>query len=82
MRALGQYILVKPLETKNESSSGLLLTEVQRYLHGNVLSFGDLVPNLSEGDEIVFDMNAGHDIRIDGDSYKMLKYSDVFLICD
>ncbi len=82
MRAIGQYILVKPLEVKNESSSGLLLTEKQRYLNGEVLSYGELVSNISEGMEIVFDMNAGHEIRVDGVFYKMLRYSDVFLICD
>jgi co-chaperonin GroES (HSP10) len=82
MRALGQYILVQPIVVENKLASGLLRTEEAKYVHGKVISVGEQVPEIKIGDELVFSVNSGHDVKVSQIAYRTIRYSDVFLICD
>jgi len=77
MRAIGRYILISEIkeDSNKVSESGLLITDKQRsdirYRRGKILSVGsdlrlmvneDGEPVLKDGDEVLFDRNAGFKI--------------------
>jgi co-chaperonin GroES (HSP10) len=86
MKAVGNNILIKKAkeETISKTEGGLLLTGKQkqdlRYKQATVINFGDLVQGLKEGDEIYYDMHAGHRIEIDGDVLYVITIRDVVVV--
>ena len=63
---------------------GLILTEQtdedNRYLKGKVVSIGNLVEGIKEGDVIYYDKHAGHGIQHKDKFYGVIKQMDVILI--
>jgi co-chaperonin GroES (HSP10) len=87
MKALGNYILIKPIEKKKEkSSSGLLLTsnelENSRYQEGIVQLVGNDIDSIKEGQKISFDKVSGHYIKINDEHLMIITFRDVVLIFD
>jgi chaperonin GroES len=85
MRAIGRNLIIeKTKEGTTETKGGLLLAEKQRedirYNEANVLSVGEQVEGLKEGDKIFFDRHAGHKIEIDKKTYHVIKAQDVVVV--
>jgi co-chaperonin GroES (HSP10) len=86
MKAVGNNILIRKAkeETISKTEGGLLLTGKQkqdlRYKQATVINFGDLVNGLKEGDEIYYDMHAGHRIEIDNDVLYVITIRDVVVV--
>jgi co-chaperonin GroES (HSP10) len=86
MKAVGNNILIRKSkeETISKTEGGLLLTGKQkqdlRYKQATVINFGDLVNGLKEGDEIYYDMHAGHRIEIDNDVLYVITIRDVVVV--
>lgn len=86
MKAVGNNILIRKAkeETISKTEGGLLLTGKQkqdlRYKQATVINFGDLVQGLKEGDEIYYDMHAGHRIEIDSDVLYVITIRDVVVV--
>lgn len=84
MKAIGKYLVVSPVYEEIESSSGMVLTtedtDELRYQLASVVEAGDLVDAIACGDEIYFDKHQGHDIRLEGELYKVILERDV-VIC-
>ena len=86
MKAVGNNILIRKAkeETISKTEGGLLLTGKQkqdlRYKQATVINFGDLVQGLKEGDEIYYDMHAGHRIEIDNDVLYVITIRDVVVV--
>ena len=63
---------------------GLILTEQtdedNRYLKGKVVSIGNNVEGIEEGDVIYYDKHAGHGIQHKDKFYGVIKQTDVVLI--
>ena len=63
---------------------GLILTdetnEDNRYLKAKVVSIGNLVEGIEEGDIIYYDKHAGHGIQHKDIFYGVIKQTDVVLI--
>jgi len=63
---------------------GLVLTdeinEDNRYLKAKVVSIGNLVDGIEEGDTIYYDKHAGHGIQHKDKFYGVIKQQDVVLI--
>ena len=63
---------------------GLILTEQtnedNRYLKAKVVSIGNLVEGIQEGDTIYYDKHAGHGIQHKDKFYGVIKQMDVVLI--
>jgi co-chaperonin GroES (HSP10) len=88
MKALGSYILIKPIEKKKESSlkTGLLLTsnesENQRYQEAIVQLVGDQIDTIKEGQKISFDKVSGHYIKLNDEHLMVISLKDVVVIFD
>lgn len=84
MQAINYYVVVDKIKEAPKKVGGLELTEKQnndvRYLRANVISVGNLVPNIKEGDVIRYDRHAGHGIEWDDKLLFVIKAQDIVLI--
>ena len=84
MKAINYYVVVDKIKEAPKKVGGLELTEDQnkdvRYLKGKVISAGNLVENLNEGDIVYYDKMGGHGIEWKGKLYYVLKLSDIVLV--
>jgi chaperonin GroES len=85
MKAVGKCLVIEKIkEGTTKTKGGLLLAENQRedirYLQAKVLSIGDEVIGVKEGDIIFYDRHAGHKIEIDKDIYHLIRLSDVVVV--
>jgi co-chaperonin GroES (HSP10) len=84
MRAVNKYIIINQIIEEAKTSSGLLLTNVEndemRYGKGTVVSVGNEVVAVKEGDLIYFDKRNGHQVRIEGTVYGVIKEADVVVL--
>jgi co-chaperonin GroES (HSP10) len=84
MRAVNNYIIIsEPVEEK-KTSTGLLLTvdqsEEMRYGKGEVVETGDKVTVVKKGDIVYFDKRQGHQVRLEGVLYGVIREPDVVVI--
>jgi len=84
MKAIGNYIVIEKLTEKTKEVNGLLITEKtdsdNRYVKAEVISIGNLVEGVSEGDVVYYDKHAGHSIQHKDILYYVIKVGDVVLI--
>jgi chaperonin GroES len=85
MKAIGRNLIIEKIkEGTTKTKGGLLLAENQRedirYTEADVLSVGEQVEGLKEGDRIFFDRHAGHKIEIDKKTYHVIKAQDVVVV--
>lgn len=87
MQAVGNYLVIKQLRSQErESSSGLLKSPeiLDRFLQGEVLSASTVAKEhfgLEEGQIVLFDKNAGHQIPSeDGSIWKVVMCTDIAVI--
>jgi len=84
MKAVGNYILIREPYEEKKSKSGLILTGSEgsemRYGKGVVLTVGDKVVAVNEGDEIYFDKRQGHQVRLEGELVGVIREGDVVVI--
>ena len=85
MKAIGKYIVIKPVkETETKTKGGLILAEAQRedirYRQAKIKSVGNDVKVLKAGNEIYYDRAAGFNIEIKKENYKVIKEHDVVII--
>ena len=84
MKAVNHYIIVKQIKEGPKKVGGLILTEEvdkdNRYLKAEVVSIGDSVQGINEGDVVYYDKNAGHGIQHKDKFYHVIKQQDVVLI--
>ena len=73
MKAIGSFVVVETQKEEVKTKGGLILTEANemnlRYKLAKIVSVGDEVGDLSDGDMIYYDSAAGSEIRIDGKKY-------------
>lgn len=90
-QALNHIVIVKQIENKQESKSGLDLTSVedknQKYRKGIVKSIGNLCPkdddgkpHLNVGDTIMYDGYKVSPITVNSEVYDCVYFSDVTMI--
>ena len=85
MQAIGRYLVIEKVKDEEEvSSSGLLITQQQkhdvRYLMGKIVSCGNYVEGLKDGDFIYYDKAAGFGVEVDKKPYLVIKESDVVIV--
>jgi co-chaperonin GroES (HSP10) len=85
MKAVGYYLIVeKEKQGTQKTNGGLLLAENARedirYAKGNVVSVGNDIIGVTEGDHIYYDKHAGHSIEIDNKVLQVIKVQDVVVI--
>lgn len=85
MRAVGKYIVIKPIkEVDVKTKGGLILAENQRedirYRRAKVIEPGSDVKVLKKDDEVYYDRSAGFNIEINKENYKVIKETDIVII--
>lgn len=94
LRPLGDRILVKRIEEKEQKSPGGIIipdTAKEKPQRGTVTAVGKGALNdkgermpmeVKEGDEVLFGKYSGNDVEIDGKEYLILKESEVLGIIE
>jgi len=84
MQAVNYYVIIDKLKEKPKSTSGFVLSESQsedvRYSKGKVISYGENVNSVEEGDTVWYDKHAGHGIEFNDKYYYVIKYSDIVIL--
>ena len=84
MKAVNRYIIIDMIKDEPTKVGGLILTEEtdedNRYLKAKVISIGNIVEGIEEGDVIHYDKHAGHGIQHKDKFYGVIKQMDVVLI--
>ena len=84
MKAVNYYLIVEKIKDEEKKVGGLILTEEtdddNRYLKAKVISIGNIVEGVKEGDIIYYDKHAGHGIQHKDKFYGVIKQQDVVLI--
>ena len=83
MKAVNHYLIIDMIK-EEPKVGGLILTEQtdedNRYLKAKVVSIGNNVEGIEEGDIIYYDKHAGHGIQHKDKFYGVIKQMDVVLI--
>ena len=84
MKAINRYIVIKNIKTEQKKIGGLIMTEKtdvdNRYVKAKIISCGNLVEGLKDGDTIYYDKHAGHDISFKDTLYRVIQDRDVVLV--
>ena len=84
MKAINNYLVVKTIKEGMKEVGGLLLTEDldsdNRYLKAKIISTGNLVEGLKDGEIVYYDKHAGHGISFKEKLYQVIRSQDVVLV--
>ena len=84
MKAINNYIIVDKIKIEPKKVAGLIMTDEtdqdNRYLKAKIISCGNLVEGLKDGDIIYYDKHAGHGISWKDTLYQVIRDRDVVLI--
>lgn len=84
MQAVNSYVIVDKIKEEPKMVGGLEILESQnkeiRYLKGRVISVGEKVPVVKEGDTVFYDKHAGHSIEADSKLYYVIRDGDIVTI--
>ena len=88
MKPLDDRVVVKPLESEEKTEGGILIPDtvkeksqkgtIEAAGPGRLLDNGDRAPlAVQVSDVVLFGKYAGHDVKIDGVEYKIMKEADI-----
>ena len=84
MEAVNRYIIVDKIKLEPKKVAGLIMTDDtdvdNRYIKANIISCGNLVEGLKDGDIIYYDKHAGHGVQYKETLYHVIRSGDVVLI--
>ena len=84
MKAVNNYIIVQKIKTEQSKVAGLIITENidddNRYIKAKVISTGNLVEGIKDGDVVYYDKHAGHGVQYKETLYYVIRNVDVVLI--
>tara|TARA_B100000035_G_C20927912_1_gene521608 strand:+ start:80 stop:337 length:258 start_codon:yes stop_codon:yes gene_type:complete len=84
MKAINNYLVVENIKTEPKKIAGLIITEnldnEDRYTKAKIISTGNLVEGVNDGDIVYYDKHAGHAITWDDKVYFVIKIRDIVLV--
>ena len=84
MQAINDYVIIDQIKEEPKKVGGLILTdktdEDNRYKKANIISVGNLVEGVKNGDVIFYDKHAGHDIGYNDELYRVIRMRDIVLV--
>ena len=84
MKAINHYVIVNKIKTEPKMLAGLIMTDDtdvdNRYIKAKIISTGNLVEGLKDGDNIYYDKHAGHGVQYKETLYHVIRSGDVVLI--
>ena len=93
LKPLGDRLIVQPIEQEEMTASGIVLPETakEKPMQGKVLAVGPgarkedgsrIVPDVKEGDTVLYAKYAGTEVKISDKKYLILKETDVLAIVE
>jgi chaperonin GroES len=93
LRPLGDRVLVKPIEKKDEIRSGLIIPDTAKEKpqegeiiaagKGKIAEDGKLIPmDVKTGDKILYGKYSGTEIKLDGQEYLIMHQEDILGIVE
>tara|TARA_R100000655_G_scaffold15929_1_gene35106 strand:+ start:535 stop:792 length:258 start_codon:yes stop_codon:yes gene_type:complete len=84
MKAINYYIVIENIKEGPKKISGLIMTDDtdvdNRYSKAKIISTGNLVEGLKDGDIVYYDKHAGHAISWKDKLYHVIQNRDVVLV--
>ncbi len=84
MKAINNYLIVDKIKTEQKKVAGLIMTEEldedNRYIKATIVSAGNLVDGVKDGDVVYYDKHAGHGIQFEDKLYFVIRASDIVLV--
>ena len=84
MKAINHYIIIDKIKTEPKKVAGLIMTDNtdvdNKYSKAKIISCGNLVEGLKDGDMIYYDKHAGHEISLKNTLYHVILDRDVILV--
>ena len=84
MKAINYFIIIDKIKEAPKKVGGLEITEKNnndvRYLKARVISVGDKVEHIRDGDVIRYDKHAGHGIEWNEKLYQVITIGDVVIV--
>ncbi len=91
LKPLGDRVIVEPIEQEETTASGIVLpdTAKEKPMQGKILAAGPgtrkdngerAAMDVSEGDTVLYAKYSGTEVKLDGNSYLILRESDVLAI--
>jgi len=84
MKAINYYLVVEQIKEEQKKVAGLIMTEAtdeeDRYKKAKVISAGERIEGISEGDIIHYDKHAGSAITWKDDVFYVIKLQDVVIV--
>lgn len=84
MQAINHFIVIEKIKEAPKNIGGLEITQSQnndiRYLRGKVISAGNKIDFLNEGDVVMYDKHAGHGINWKEEHYFVITINDVVIV--
>lgn len=84
MKPIGKYVVIKHINEKLKTSSGLLLSDEDanqlRYKKGRIVAIGTDVVAIEKDSEIYYDKRAGYTMMIHDEPYTIIRENDIVLV--
>tara|TARA_A100000172_G_scaffold68097_1_gene47842 strand:- start:589 stop:846 length:258 start_codon:yes stop_codon:yes gene_type:complete len=84
MKAVNYYVVIDKIKQTEKKVAGLIIKEDDdedvRYSKGKVISTGNLIDFIKDGDVVWYDKHAGHGVEFEGKLYFVIKASDIVLV--
>lgn len=81
MKAVKRKLIVKPVEEKEESSTGIISNPDKKPDSGEVISKGELVTDeIPQGSIVYFSEYAGKAVTVEGEDYILLSEDEIYCV--
>ena len=84
MKAINNFLVIELLKDEPKKIAGLIMTESTdtdtRYNRAKIISTGNLVEGLKDGDIIQYDKHAGSGISVKNTYYHVISNRDVVIV--
>ena len=84
MKAINYYLVVDKIKEEPKKIAGLIITEKTdeegRYAKAKVVSAGNLVEGVKDGDLVTYDKHAGHAITWKDSVYYVIRIQDIIIV--
>jgi chaperonin GroES len=84
LQPLSDRVLIKPSPAEEKTASGIIIpdTAKEKPLQGEIVAVGNGKPEepmtVKVGDKVMYGQYSGTEIKLDGDTYLIMRESDVY----
>lgn len=82
MKAILNNIIIKPFYEEIKTEEGIISekSEKHHFSKGKVISKGELVDNLNEGDIAWYNKHRANNIKIKGENFDIMNINNIFVV--